>query len=492
MTAESKLLLGQLLAVGFDGPVIPAEYEKLIREYKVGNVLLFRRNVHSYEQLKALCGALNALIEKETGHPPIIMIGEEGGSVSRVAHIAAQTPCPMAVGATGETKNAYTVGRIAGEQLRAVGINMGLGPVLDCYSNPDNTVIGNRSFGSDPRQVAAFGLAYIRGMRETGVLPCAKHFPGHGDTATDSHLALPVIEKTETALWETELPPFAAAIEKGVEAIMTAHVVLPAVDPERVPSTVSKRVMTGLLRKKMGFQGLLLSDGMEMNAVMNLYGIEEATRRAIEAGCDIALICHSAGQAASTMEYLGAALEEGRLQMDDVRDRYSRVTALKERLPALEGDKAQFGSDAQKNAAKRIMRQSLRLLNAPEGMALPRLGKRTLFLGLPARAASIAGDAAPINAALRFSERFGGRYFSGLPEDGETEDALNAVAFLSPHEDMDRIVRAADTLAERGLPVIAVSLSTPRCLDALPNIMWKAAAWEYDDLSVNTLLEAFV
>ena len=284
MTEELKLLLGQCLSVGFDGPVIPEEYEQLIREYKIGNVLLFKRNVKSYEQLKKLCDSLNALILRETGHPPFIMTDEECGSVSRIAHIAAPTPCAMACGQTGDPHNAFILGQIAGQELRAAGINMGMGPVLDCYSNPNNAVIGNRSFGRDPAQVTQYGLEFMRGLQSAGVFPCAKHFPGHGDTAVDSHLALPLIDKPEEALWQTELFPFVQAAENGIESFMTAHVVVPALDPSRLPATLSGPIMTGLLRQKMGYQGILFSDGMEMKAVMDLYGIEEATCRALAAG----------------------------------------------------------------------------------------------------------------------------------------------------------------------------------------------------------------
>ena len=222
MNSEARLILGQLLAAGFDGPVIPPEFERLVRQYKVGSVILFKRNVESFEQLRALCGDLRALIEGETGHAPIIMAGEEGGSVSRVAHIAAQTPCPMAVGATGDRRNARILGKIAGEELRAVGIGMALGPVLDCCANPDNRVIGNRSFGEDPGRVSQFGVEYMLGVREAGVLCCGKHFPGHGDTAVDSHLALPVINKPEAAFRKTDLPPFAAYAVRSV-AVAVIH-----------------------------------------------------------------------------------------------------------------------------------------------------------------------------------------------------------------------------------------------------------------------------
>lgn len=500
MTEELKLLLGQCLCVGFDGPAIPEEYEKLVKEYKIGNALLFKRNVKSYEQLRDLCENLTRLILNETGHVPFIMSDEECGGVSRIGHIAAPTPCAMAIGSTGDPENAYMLGRITGEELRACGINMAIGPVLDCYSNPDNTVIGNRSYGKDPQTVTEFGLAYKRGLEEAGVFPCAKHFPGHGDTAVDSHLAVPVVEKTEEAFRETELVSFKAAIDEGIEAIMSAHIVLPAMDPARVPSTVSKKIMTGLLREELGFQGLLLTDGMEMKAVMDLYGIEEACRRALDAGCDICLVCHSARQAASVMEYLGKAIENGTLDRAAVEERAARVLRWKEKIKPPRGTKADFGNESQRAVGWEIMNDAVRVLHAPEGKPLPKLGKDTLILGLPARAASLANDEVAADAAAFFAEKLGCDYIpvrfeeGKLPELTVPETALegkqDALVFLSRLENaLPLVVEQAKVLAEKGLPVIAVSLSTARLLDALPDTVWKAAGWQYDQLSIEALWE---
>ena len=498
MTEELKLLLGQCLSVGFDGPVIPEEYEKLVKEYKIGNTVLFKRNVESYEQLRDLCQSLTRLILNETGHVPFIMSDEECGGVSRIGHIAAPTPCAMAIGAAGDPENACRMGRITGEELRACGINMAIGPVLDCYSNPDNTVIATRAYGTDPKTVTEFGLAYMRGLQDAGVFPCAKHFPGHGDTAVDSHLAVPVVEKSEEAFRHTELVNFKAAIEAGVESIMTAHVVLPCIEPARIPSTVSKKIMTGLLRQELGFRGLLLSDGMEMKAVMDLYGIEDACRRALDAGCDICLVCHSAQQAASTMEHLGKAVESGLLDRRVIEERASRVIEWKEKIKPPKGTKADFGNEAQRAAARRVMNEAVRVLSSPDGLPLPKLGKDTLVLGLPARAASQADDEVTLDAAAFFAEKTGGDYIPVRLEEGKEpeltipESALagkkNVLVFLSRLGNaLPLLIEQAKALANKGLPVVAVSLTAPRLLDGLPDTVWKVAGWQYSQLSLEAL-----
>ena len=491
MDEEKTRLLGQCLAVGFDGFHIPEEYRALVRRCKIGNVLLFRRNVESFAQLKALCAELNALILQETGCPPFILAGEEGGSVSRLGHIAGATPCPMAIGATGEKENAYLIGRWIGQSLRAVGINVDTAPVLDCFSNPDNTVIGTRSFGETPQKAADFGLAFMKGLQSAGVMACGKHFPGHGDTAVDSHLALPLIDKPEEALWQTELFPFVQAAENGIESFMTAHVLVPALDPSRLPATLSGPIMTGLLRQKMGYQGILFSDGMEMKAVMDLYGIEEATCRALAAGCDIALICHSASQAKSTMEYLDRAVSEGRLSLRDVRDRCRRIALWKQKLLPPQGTQADFSSPQRQRDCLRVMVQSLRLLHAPKGKPLPPLGKRTLFLGPPARPASIASDGAPLNGPHWLAQALGG-VDGGLTGEGSAWDEIDsAVGLLSPHPGLPAVQQALGCLAQRGVPTAAVSLYTVKCLDNLPESVWKICAWQYDTLALQALLSGW-
>ena len=484
MTAqELKRALGQCLGVGFDGYTVPDEFRELIREYKIGSVILFRRNVQSYEQLCALCDELQRLIQKETGLPAFIMADEECGSVSRLGHLTGATPSAMAIGVTGDKENARRIGRIAGEQLSAAGVNFNLAPVLDCFSNPDNTACGNRCFSSSPEEVAAFGLAYIRGLRETGVIACGKHFPGHGDTAVDSHLALPIVNKTLDEMRRVELVPFAAAVRDGVDAIMSAHVVFPAVEPERVPSTVSRRVLTGLLREEMGFDGLIVSDAMEMHAVLDLFGVEEGVCRALLAGVDIALICHSARQAMDTCRYLTKAYEEGRLTEEILAGHLRRIEKAKAGLRPASRNPERFGSADQRKEANEIMEASIRLLHAPEGKPLPRLDQDTLFFGTMARRNALVNDDIPLDAARELARALGGAYGGQAPEG----TPRTAVVCLGRHPDMARTMEAAQRMAAANVQLVAVSLFTSRYLDALPDTVWKIAAWQYDELALAAL-----
>ena len=474
-----RLALGQRLCTGLPGPRVTEEFARVIREKKIGNVILFRRNIESKRQLKALCAALTALITEETGLPPFLMIDEECGSVSRLAPLFGPTPSAMAVGAAEDPEYARAVGREIGGSLREMGLNLNLGPVLDCSSNPDNLVIGNRSFGRDPHRAAACGAAYARGLREAGVLACGKHFPGHGDTAVDSHLDLPVIGKSLAAMEKTELVPFAAAIREGIDALMTAHICFPALEESSVPATLSEKVIGGLLRRKMGFDGLVISDGMEMQAVMRLCGMEEAVLRALGAGVDIALICHEPLLAAAGADRLLRAAETGALNAENILRSDARIRGVKAGLPSARAGSA--GREARMRLSEEIMRAAVRVVHAPEGRPLPPVGRDTLFLGAEARAASVAADPEPMNAAEACARFFSGRYAGAAAEDA---GAASAVVFLDAHPQIGRFIRAARSLAQRGVPVIAVSLHTDALLDRLPDTVWKICAWQHDALAL--------
>ena len=483
---DPRIMIGQRLSVGFDGPTIPQDFVDLVREYKVGNIILFRRNVKSYEQLRTLCSDIRSLVVRETGIEPYIMIDEECGRVSRLEHIAVRTPCALAIGATNDPENARKIGRLIGEELRAAGINFNLAPVLDCLTHPEASG-GNRSFATEPEKVAEFGVAYIQGVQETGVLACGKHFPGHGDTNVDSHLALPVVDKPAEVVWNRELVSFRAGIAAGLKAIMSAHVVFPAFEPERIPGTVSRNVITGLMREKLGFDGIILSDGMEMNAVMDLFGIEEGTRRALAAGIDIALICHSADQARAACNYLYQALDNGTLAPAEAEERYRHIVDRKRSLPLPAGELAEFGNDQQKATAYAVMKEAVRVSYAPDNEPLPKLGADSVFLGLDARAESFASDDIPLNGAARCAEVFGGRRIS--LDENAPEGTKSAVVFLTRHADLPQAVAAANRLAAAGIKVIAVDMNVPYCLKGLNPGIWQITAWQYDELVMEVLLE---
>ena len=286
-TQELVELCGELLVVGFPGPLLDDDTSRALVERRRAGVILFRRNVQSVDSVFELCRQLIAATASE--HGPFIAVDQEGGRVIRIPAPAIQLPPMRELGALGRPGLCRRAGATVGGELLAMGINVAFSPVLDVDSNPDNPVIGDRSFGSDPAQVAEMGAAFADGLQARGVLACGKHFPGHGDTHRDSHLELPAVAHDRERLEAVELVPFRRAA--GLAAsLMTAHVVFEALDPG-VPATLSRRVATELLRRELGFRGLLFSDDLEMKAVADHYGVDQAAVLAVRAGCDVLLVC---------------------------------------------------------------------------------------------------------------------------------------------------------------------------------------------------------
>jgi beta-N-acetylhexosaminidase len=328
MTASASLAgrCGQLISVGFEGTTAPAELLARIAASEVGGVMLFRPNIVDPPQVASLVTALRAAAPAEA--PLLVSIDQEGGLVQRLRAPATVWPPMLAVGATGDAVRTTAVGRALGEELAAVGVGWNFAPVLDVHTNPANPVIGNRAFGTTPEAVAAQALAFWRGLRGAGLVGCGKHFPGHGDTRTDSHLDLPVVAHDLERLRRVELAPFAAAARAGMEALMTAHVVYPALDPDR-PATLSRRIATELLRGELGFRGVLVSDDLGMKAVADRYPIEALAVGALEAGVDHLLIREPVARQRAAFEALVRAAEARSELRDRVAESATRVAALK-------------------------------------------------------------------------------------------------------------------------------------------------------------------
>lgn len=334
MTLEQKV--GQMFMVGFGNPGDQPAYEindqirTLIQEKHVGGVILFGRNVESPEQVRKLTGELQKLaLSSPPGIPLLVAIDQEGGPIIRIREGVTLFPGNMALGATRDPNLAYEAGRIAGMELRAMGINMNLAPVVDLNNNARNPVIGVRSFGEDPSWVARMAEANIRGYHAGGVLTAVKHFPGHGDTAVDSHVDLPTIARDRKRLEEADLVPFRRAIAQGADAVMSAHVTFPAFEPSGLPATLSRRVLTGLLRKELGFDGVIMTDDMEMGAIAKRFGSAKAAVRAIRAGADVVLVCHTLSVQKESIEAVTQAVRSGEISEERIDRSVRRILKLK-------------------------------------------------------------------------------------------------------------------------------------------------------------------
>jgi len=325
--------VGQLMVCGFDGLTASPQIKELIREYHIGGVILFARNIGSTRQVLRLTSELQQ-IARDAGYqrPLLICADQENGVVRRLGTGTTVFPGAMLLSAAGSPENAYSVGKASGMELKALGINWNLAPVVDISNNPENPVIGVRSFGEDPYTVTVYAREMIRGMREAGVITTLKHFPGHGDTVTDSHLDLPVIRHTMERMEKIELMPYRQLIPEGVDAIMTAHIHFPAIDGEDcIPATLSKNIVTGILRNRLGFRGVVTTDCMEMKAVKNTIGTAKGSIATIKAGVDMVMISHTFELQKETAELLVKAVSEGEIGEETISGALERIRKLKER-----------------------------------------------------------------------------------------------------------------------------------------------------------------
>ncbi len=324
-----RLPLGQLFVVGFDGPDVPRSAEELIVDHGVAGVILFKRNIEEGEQVVALNTRLFEL-GKKAGTPLIVSVDQEGGRVARLRGIATDVPAMRVVGKAAETdpELPYRLGAMMARELVALGFHWDFAPVVDVDTNPLNPVIGERSFSRDAQVTGAVAARFIAGMQGQGIAACAKHFPGHGDTDVDSHLALPRLSHSLQRLREVELVPFVQAALAGVASIMTAHVMFPALDPDE-PATLSALILERLLRQDIGYDGVVVSDDLEMNAVAELHPVEQLVKKGLNAGCDLFLICHDNDKAARAVEQAHKLVERGEVPRARVEQALARVQALK-------------------------------------------------------------------------------------------------------------------------------------------------------------------
>ncbi|MCC7007589.1 MAG: beta-N-acetylhexosaminidase [Acidobacteria bacterium] len=323
--------VGRLAIVGFTGESVPDSLRELARAFDLGGVVYFRRNVRDPLQLAELSREVAAL----AGDWPLwIAVDQEGGRVARLTAPFTEWPPARVLGHSGDETLARRFAQALAAELDAVGINLDFAPVLDVLTNPANPVVGDRAISDRADDVARLGAVVIRTLQEAGIAACGKHFPGHGDASVDSHEALPVVEHDRRRLDAVELVPFRRAIAEDVAAIMTAHLLMPAFD-ERRPATLSSRLISGLLKRDLGFGGLVMTDDLGMKAVTAEMPGPEAAVSAIEAGCDVVLLCNApVDEQVAALEALIYAAESGRLTTDRVDDAFGRQARAKTRFLA--------------------------------------------------------------------------------------------------------------------------------------------------------------
>ncbi len=474
LTLEQKI--GQVMVIGFDGLTVDADLRRMITDYHIGGVILFARNVQSPQQVAALTNELQT-IALASGHPGLfIAIDQEGGRVARLTEATGFTefPSAMALTAAGDPQNAYRVGAMMAAEMRAVGINVDFAPDLDVNNNPANPVIGIRSFSSDPQKVVEYGLAFAKGLQDNGVLAVGKHFPGHGDTSVDSHIDLPLVPHARARLDQIELAPFKAAIAAEVAGIMSAHVTFPAIDPTPgLPATLSRPVLTGLLREELGYDGLIVTDSLEMGALAaHGWPPPVGAPLALAAGADLLLFNRDHVMHRAVFANLVQAVRDGKISQEQLDASLRRILQTKQKFGLLnptpvevESAVASVKTDEHLALSRELAQKSITLLRDPRGL-------------LPLKV-----DPAPLivePAAVRDLTRLLGLNGTTLlvdaqPTKSQIADVLHAAgngrAVIVPVNDIDintQQLKLVQQLAEAGRPVIVIAHRNPFDAALLP------------------------
>ncbi|SDL84051.1 beta-N-acetylhexosaminidase [Sediminibacillus halophilus] len=320
--------IGQMVIGGISGTGMGKQEQSLIDDYHIGGFIFYAANLESPKQTNKLLNNLKAE-NKQNKLPLLLSVDQEGGRISRLPGNLSKLPTNEWIGELDKPDFSYQAGEILGNELKAFGFNMNFAPVLDVNSNPDNPVIGDRSFGADPEIVSELGVQTMKGIESKQIIPVIKHFPGHGDTSVDSHYQLPKVNKTLEQLEKLELLPFRRAINQGADAVMIAHILLPHLD-ESYPASISKEVITDLLRNRLGYDGLVMTDDMTMEAIIDNFEIGQASVDSVLAGSDVILVAHDYQKVVRVIDALRTAVENGEISEERINESVKRIIRLKQ------------------------------------------------------------------------------------------------------------------------------------------------------------------
>jgi beta-N-acetylhexosaminidase len=500
MTLEEKI--GQLFLVFFHGPALSPALSEMIVDYHIGGIVLFSiaGNIENPAQVAQMINHAQAeAVAHGAGIPLFVSVDQEGGPVVRLTDGVTHFPSQMAVGATASEELARRMAQVTAQELAALGINMNLAPVLDVNNNANNPVIGLRSFGSSPELVTRLGVAMLDAYREAGVIATVKHFPGHGDTTVDSHFGLPIIPHARERLDMVELAPFRAAVQQGAPAVMTAHVLFPAIDPDPDrPATLSPLVLQGLLRQEMGFEGVIITDSLGMGALKQLVGTVEAAQLALRAGADIVAFGADIGatvdEQKAAYQRILSLVQAGEISEEAIDASVRRILRLKAEYHLLEwapvsvdAIPARVGTEEHRAVAQQIAEQSITLVK-DDAALLPLAEDERVLVVWP----SVAGDLGGRLSACRQDLIL--RPVSLDPTPAEVEQILLDAQAVSKivigtinARRYPAQVRLVEALQDR--PLIVAALSQPYDLLAFPQISTYLATYGVAPVSLQALAQ---
>ena len=499
LTLEQKI--GQLFLVAMDGTTLSSDYREHFSRYKLGNFIFFVRNLADYKAIRELSDSLQSVVKESSGVPAFISVDQEGGMVTRVYSGATHFPSNMAVTASG-TGSVGRMGEMVGKELRALGINLNHAPTVDVNNNPDNPVIGIRSYGDDPDVVAKMGVAYIQGLQKNGVMANAKHFPGHGDTNQDSHLDLPRVDHGMVRLNSIELVPFKAAITNanGTDSIMTAHIIFKAIDSE-LPATLSRKILTDYLREELKFEGIVITDCMTMNAIKTYYTTEKGCVMALKAGADILCLNATPEIQANCYNAVLEAVKSGEIPMDDINVKVNRILKYKKKYNLdSTADQPMEKYPEHEALSDEISTKSITLVKGDKDL-LPLAGKK-VFIISPKPSGTIVDDIIEQKSFCKKAHaEFGGD--CNFAEISTNPDESEIKTVLSEAEGFDIVLYATynailnhgqihlfDALKSAGKQVVNVSLRVPYDISKLQGADCYIAAYEYTERAVDNAIKA--
>lgn len=503
LTLQQKI--GQMLMFGWQGSTESENYTMceharvLIEDFHIGGLCLFGRNIKTPEQVAETINEMQALSEI----PLFMSVDQEGGMVARFKEPFAVFPGNMALGATGSADYSRRVAEAIGQQLLAMGVNMNLAPSVDVNVNPDNPIIGVRSFGESPEAVAELGVAAIGGYQSAGILSCAKHFPGHGDTSTDTHLALPMIPYDRKRLDEVELVPFRAAAEAGVAAIMTTHIIFPALDAE-YPATLSEKILKGLLRDEIGYDGLLLTDCLEMKAIADNFGIEKAAVLAVRAGADILLSSHTLEFQVQLRNALVKAVESGIISEERIDQSVERILAVKKkyeleskRVADMNAVRTCVGNPEILSLEREIAEKAITVVRNGDGVLPIADGSKVAVIGMHPATETFAAafrEQDPGSRSMRIGVSPSEEQLAEMDKLVKESDVIVVTVF--PREpwtkglvDEETQTAIVNRILGSGVPAILVAAREPYGLRKYPNARTTMTTYGYPNASVRAAVE---
>lgn len=491
--------VGQLLIVGIGGRQVSSVAEAHITKRFVGGFILFRRNIQTPKQVAALTAGLQQVAQQTpNGIPLFIAIDQEGGNVVRLEKGATVLPGNLALGATRSQALAEKAGELTAIELAAVGVNLNFAPVMDVNTDPRNPVIGVRAYGESPTLVSQLGKAYIRGLQRNGVMATAKHFPGHGDTDVDSHKNLPIVTHEKGRISTVELVPFRAAIASGVAAIMSAHILYPALDAE-LPTTLSHEILTKLLRRQLGFEGLIITDDMEMQAIDAQYEIGNAAVLAVQAGADIVLVSGTLKKQQRVYNALRQAVRSGDISETRLDTTVRRILKTKSTWGIFERaahnieapsdeDLSRVGRAEHRKIAQTIATRAITLVKNTDGvLPLSEAPQEQVLLISPSRAFSKAffrahTDLTNISDVL-------------LPLQVDAQKAIHKLLQTKTSTIVAGItnVQQANLIHQlsqkTSVPIVVVSITSPYLLGKCPDVACAIAAYDGNTYSLVAAME---